>query len=204
MPSAARLRVATGLGALALLAALSWRCSASKDGAATPNAPAAAPAGAAKPAAGVPHDNASAPRSALVDETAAASAAPQAVPPAPAGSANAPPAASVGNPGTSAIIGAVAQRDPRDLALLARIERELKRDPPASVHALIRLREGGASRSLLMTRAAELPANDVALRVVVQRWIDEVAPDPARMASPAPNPSGSARPLVRPIERATP
>ena len=88
--------------------------------------------------------------------------------------------------------------------LLARIERELKRDPPASVHALIRLREGGASRRELMSRAAELPANDVALRVIVQRWIDEVAPDPARPAAAAPAPSGSARPLIHPIERATP
>lgn len=87
---------------------------------------------------------------------------------------------------------------------MARIERELKRDPPASVHALIRLREGGASRSQLMARAAELPGSDVALRVIVQRWIDDVAPEPARTLTPAPTSSGSARPLVRPIERATP
>jgi hypothetical protein len=37
--------------------------------------------------------------------------------------------------------------------MLSRIERELKRDPPAAVHALIRLREGGASRSKLIAEA---------------------------------------------------
>jgi hypothetical protein len=87
--------------------------------------------------------------------------------------------------------------------MLSRIERELKRDPPAAVHALIRLREGGASRSELIAEAEKRLPRDVALRVLVRRWIEEVAPDgSAAPKNLGPLPSGTHEPLVKPIERA--
>lgn len=195
---ASRFRVAFSFLALAAAALLLWRCAASTERpAATTDSTANAlpsavispgePAGAA-PAASLPQ-----PASPVAVE--------------PASPSGATPSTTAGAPatGASAIVAAVGRRDPRDLALLARIERELKRDPPESVHALVRLHEAGASRSELLSRVSQLPAGDVGLRVLVLRWIDEVAPDPNAPRPPLnPVPSGSHRPLVKPIERSGP
>jgi hypothetical protein len=72
------------------------------------------------------------------------------------------------------IASAVQTSDPRDLELLANIERELKRDPPSEVHALIAARKRGATRAELASSIAALP--DLGLRVLAFRWLDTVLP----------------------------
>jgi hypothetical protein len=64
--------------------------------------------------------------------------------------------------------------DARDLELLAAIERDLKRDPPPEIHALITARKRGASRDALTRDIRALP--DLRLRVLAMRWLDAVAP----------------------------
>jgi len=121
----------------------------------------------------------------------------------PVASLTAPPPSSPSS-AAAPIIAAVANRDPRDLALLSRIERELKRDPPAAVHALIRLRAAGATRSQLLSELERQIPQDLALKVLVRRWIDEVAPgDTPKPKSLGPAPSGTHDPLIKPIERAS-
>ena len=87
---------------------------------------------------------------------------------------------------------------PADLELLGRIERELGRTPPPEVHAMLRRRSQGASREELLGMARALP--DLRLRVLSQRWVDEVRPT---IGSKAPAPAvpapGSGAPLVKPI-----
>jgi hypothetical protein len=78
--------------------------------------------------------------------------------------------------GGARIVDAVASSDPRDLALLSRIERELGRTPPPAVHAILRRRREGAPRGELLSLARALP--ELPLRVHVMRWIDEVSPAP--------------------------
>jgi hypothetical protein len=86
------------------------------------------------------------------------------------------------------------------LALLSRIERELKRDPPPAVHALIRLRESGASRYQLLAEADQHFGSDVALRVIVRRWIDEAAPGASTPPKTlGPTQGGGQAPLIKPI-----
>jgi len=106
-----------------------------------------------------------------------------------------PPTSSAG----SSISRAVAASHPPDLALLGRIERELHRDPPPEVHAMLRRRAEGASRDELVGMARALP--DLQLRVLVLRWVDEVRPgaNPGARTPTVPAP-GSAAPLVKPIE----
>jgi hypothetical protein len=87
--------------------------------------------------------------------------------PAPSGSVPAPGAG-------SRIAGAVAASDPRDLKLLAAIERELQRDPPPEIHALIAARQRGAGRDELARSIQGV--SDVRMRVMASRWLDEVAP----------------------------
>jgi hypothetical protein len=95
---------------------------------------------------------------------------------------NAPPTSASGGaagskpagPGAR-IAGAVQTSDPRDLELLANIERELKRDPPNEVHAIIAARKRGASRTELASRIAALP--DLGLRALTFRWLDTVTSD---------------------------
>jgi len=72
------------------------------------------------------------------------------------------------------IADAVRTSDPRDLKLLARIERELHEDPPPEVHALIALRKQGAGRDELARAIQKLP--ELPLRVMAFRWLDEFAP----------------------------
>jgi hypothetical protein len=74
----------------------------------------------------------------------------------------------------SQIARAVQGTDPRDLAFLANIERDLKRDPPPEVHALIAARKRGATRDELTLRIRALP--DLGVRVLAFRWLDAVAP----------------------------
>jgi len=187
-----------GALALALPVLLLWRCAhdapapASSDAAATPSPAPPASAPPSEPAALAPSAAAApAPSAATATPTATAPHDPTAL------------ASASASPAGSRIASAVANSDPRDLDLLMRIERELKRDPPASVHELVRLRKAGASRETLLTRAQQLPQNDLPLRVLVLRWVDEVSPAPgaAPPTKPAvPASSGSGRPLVRPIQ----
>ena len=86
------------------------------------------------------------------------------------------PAPSSGPPGGARIVDAVKSSDPRDPELLASIERELKRDPPPAVHALVAARKRGASRAELASAIRELP--ELELRVLAERWLDKVAPRP--------------------------
>lgn len=72
------------------------------------------------------------------------------------------------------IASAVQTSDPRDLELLASIERELKRDPPNEVHAIIAARKRGAERAELTRMIGALP--DLGLRALAFRWLDRVAP----------------------------
>jgi len=72
------------------------------------------------------------------------------------------------------------------LALLSRIERELKRDPPAELHALITAQRRGARRAELLERVRRDLPQDLLLRALVVRWINEVAPDPHAKATATP------------------
>jgi hypothetical protein len=84
-------------------------------------------------------------------------------------SGGAPPA----GPGAR-IAAAVQTSDPRDLELLANIERELRRDPPNEVHAIVAARKRGASRAELASMIGALP--DLGLRALTFRWLDTVLP----------------------------
>jgi hypothetical protein len=64
--------------------------------------------------------------------------------------------------------------DPRDLELLAAIERDLRRDPPPEIHALIAARKRGATRDELTRDIRTLP--DLRLRALALRWLKTVAP----------------------------
>lgn len=86
------------------------------------------------------------------------------------------PAAGGASSAGSRIGQAMASVDPRDLALLSRIERELGQAPSSAVHAILRRRREGALRSELLSLARALP--ELPLRVLVIRWIDEVSPAP--------------------------
>jgi hypothetical protein len=189
-----------GALALALPVLLLWRCahdasapaSSSDAASATKGAPASTSASPAANAA--PAQSSTAAAAASNSSTPAASTAP--------GAPTAPPSATP-TPAGSRIASAVANSDPRDLALLMRIERELKRDPPPAVHELVRQRKAGASREALLASARQLPENDLTLRVLVLRWVDEVSPAPgaAPTTKPAvPTSSSSGHSLVRPIQ----
>ena len=98
----------------------------------------------------------------------------------------------------SRISRALASSHPADLELLGRIERELHREPPPEVHALLRRRSEGATRDELLGLARALP--DLQLRVLAVRWVDEVRPaaDAGARAPAVPAP-GTGTPLVKPI-----
>jgi hypothetical protein len=112
-------------------------------------------------------------------------------------------AESVAAPASSAAtrINAALGRDPKDLALFARIERELKRAPPPAVATIVELRTNGATRDELLAQTRRLLADDFQVRTLVVRWIDEVAPAPGSAkpapATPGSSPSGPA--VVQPI-----
>lgn len=115
-----------------------------------------------------------------------------------------PPAAD--NAGNT-VSRARAASQPADLRLLGRIERELRREPPPEVHAMLRRSNAGASRDELLGLARALP--DLQLRVLALRWVDEVRAAPGAgsdagtgsRAPTAPAPaSGSANPFVKRVE----
>jgi len=90
-------------------------------------------------------------------------------------SSEAAPAASTSAPSPGARIAqTLSTSDPRDLKLLAGIERELHRDPPPEIHALIAARKRGAGRDELARTIQSL--GDMPLRALAFRWLDEVAP----------------------------
>jgi len=96
------------------------------------------------------------------------------VEPTPADSQNPAPSPSPSAGPGAQIAHAVQASDPRDLELLASIERELKRDPPREIHALIAARHRGASRDEITRDIRALP--ELGLRVLAFRWLDVVMP----------------------------
>jgi len=106
------------------------------------------------------------------------------------------PPSDAGSRSGSVIVNAVSATDPHDLSLYSSIERELHREPPAEVRAIVRRRSEGASREELTKLARELP--DLQLRVLVLRWVDRVFGAPK--APPAvPGGSASGQSFVKPI-----
>jgi hypothetical protein len=98
----------------------------------------------------------------------------------------------------SRIARALAASHPADLELLGRIERELKREPPPEVHAMLRRRSEGATRDELLGMARALP--DLQLRLLSLAWVDQVRPTRDSGARPPAVPApGSGAPLVKPI-----
>lgn len=99
--------------------------------------------------------------------------------------------------------GAVPPVQRNELSLLASIERELKREPPAQVHQLLALYRGGADRTQLIDSVQRDFPKDLPLRVTVLRWIDEVRPQPGRKQATPPltgkraDGAGWVRPLKR-------
>ena len=90
----------------------------------------------------------------------------------------------------------------QELALLASIERDLKREPPPEVHALLAEYRRGADRAALVSRVQREFPKDLQLRVTTLRWIDEVRPDPSRPSPVSSVPGqGTGAPWVRPLER---
>ena len=110
--------------------------------------------------------------------------------------ADAPAQATATSSGT-----AVPPVEKQELALLASIERELKREPPPEVHALLAEYRGGADRATLVSRVQRDFPKDLRLRVTTLRWIDEVRPDPGRPSQVSSVPGqGTGASWVRPIE----
>jgi hypothetical protein len=102
-----------------------------------------------------------------------------------------------GEPQPSNIVRVMSASDPKDLALLQRIERELKRDPPIEVHIMIARRKLGATRDELTRLAREL--SDLKLRGLALRWVANAFAGSGARARPAAPASGSAAPLVKPV-----
>jgi hypothetical protein len=124
-----------------------------------------APTAGIEPARAAPDAGAEAPAAATPPPAATPSAVSSEVAPA----ASTPPL----SPGAR-IAQTLSASDPRDLKLLAGIERELHRDPPPEIHALIAARKRGAGRDELV-RSIQSVA-DMPLRALAFRWLDEVAP----------------------------
>lgn len=102
----------------------------------------------------------------------------------------------------SGVAGLLSRSDPRALALLSSVERELHRDPPAQVHELIARYRGGAGRDQLRAYVREDFPDDLPLRVLGLRWIDSAFPDPARPETePKPPATGSPPRWIEPIQK---
>jgi hypothetical protein len=98
--------------------------------------------------------------------------------------------------------GALPAIERQELALLASIERDLKREPPPEVHALLGKYRRGADRATLLTSVQRELPNDLTLRVTVLRWIDQVRPEPGGPApAPALSGQGTGKSWVRPLQR---
>jgi pyruvate/2-oxoglutarate dehydrogenase complex dihydrolipoamide acyltransferase (E2) component len=145
-------------------ALLLFCCGGSQREASAPSTESAAQASSEPPVA------AAAPASAPAPVESSAVSPDSAVPPESAPSASAPASTGAG----SRIAQAVSASDPRDMKLLAGIERELKLDPPPEVHALIAARKRGAGRDELARGIQRV--SDMRMRALSFRWLDEVAP----------------------------
>jgi len=111
-------------------------------------------------------------------------------------------AADVEPPAPAASSGALPAIERQELALLASIERDLKREPPPEVHTLLGEYRRGADRASLVTSVQRDFPNDLALRVTVLRWIDQVRPEPGGSPpTPALLGQGTGKSWVRPLER---
>jgi hypothetical protein len=139
----------------------------------------------------------------LVEDAPRATAAPDA--PFTASTAASPPpgSADAKTQMTAAPNGAPPSSQRQDVGLLASIERDLKREAPPEVHALLGEYRRGADRATLIAHVhRELP-KDLPQRVTVLRWIDQVRPDPNHPTParpPAPG-QGTGAGWVRPLER---
>lgn len=148
-----------------------------------------------------------APDPALEADTAARATIPPAPAPdtpfeAPKGARPIPADRSSPNTATAATSSALPAIERQEIALLASIERDLKREPPPEVHALLGKYRRGADRATLVTSVQRELPNDLPLRVTVLRWIDRVRPEPGG-SSPAPAVpgQGTGKSWVRPLER---
>jgi hypothetical protein len=189
-----------GLVTAAAVALALWRCGGSAETAREPRAGADSNASERRASEG---DGTSRPGDgrALVEPSGAVSARTDSTSPAaPSAAATPNPTSSGATPSAAASrINAALARDPKDLALFARIERELERSPPPAVDEIVALRGRGATRDALLAEARRLFADDFQLRALVVRWIDEVAPPPGGVAKPAPAGARSGSPVVQPI-----
>jgi hypothetical protein len=120
--------------------------------------------------------------------------------PAPASTASAQdvPAPPPDAPAPARTIPAV---DRREVALLAQLERELKRDPPPEAHALLAEYRRGAGRAELIEFVQQKFPRDLPLRVTALRWIDEVRPDGAGADTRPRAPAGGGPGWVKPLEQ---
>jgi hypothetical protein len=87
-----------------------------------------------------------------------------------------------------------------DLALYSRIERELARDVPKEVHALVALKKSGATRQQL---ASEIQRTipDLQLRTLLVKWLDDSFGSLAGPKPPAPGVAvGSGPAHVKPLK----
>jgi hypothetical protein len=117
--------------------------------------------------------------------------------PLPPASSDAPAQAAATSSGTP-----VPPMEKQELALLASIERDLRRAPPPEVHALLAEYRRGADRATLVSRVQREFPKDLQLRVTTLRWIDEVRPDPSRPSPVSSVPGqGTGASWVRPLER---
>lgn len=114
--------------------------------------------------------------------------------------AAAPPALASNTP-ARATPHALPRVDARELSLLAGIERELSRDPPAEVHGLLAEYRAGRDHATLVEYVQRNFPEDFALRVLALRWIDDVRPSDRGQRRPglrAPD-RGTGRSWVAPI-----
>ena len=100
--------------------------------------------------------------------------------------------------------GAVPPMQRQELALLASIERDLGREPPPEVHALLADYRRGADRATLIARVQQSFPGDLPLRVTVLRWIDQVRPAAGTSPAPPAPGHGTGTSWVRPLESRKP
>jgi hypothetical protein len=113
-----------------------------------------------------------------------------------------PVAADITTSTTAATSGGLPAIERQEIALLASIERDLKREPPPEVHALLGEYRRGADRATLLTSVQREFPNDLPLRVTLLRWIDQVRPEPGHSSRALGVPGqGTGKSWVRPLER---
>jgi hypothetical protein len=109
--------------------------------------------------------------------------------------------AAAGSGGASGASG-LSRVDPQGVQLLADIERDLKRDPPAEARGLVTEFRRGASRAQLLDYVRQHFPQDMALRAVALRWIDRVRPGAdAKPTNPSLPGAGGGASWVAPISK---